>query len=175
MGSLSCQGPGDSEAEGRWNLLAGHAGQAFTRVLTVERPTAAHEVADQAFSCVVWGSEEYWPKFQGHTTQGSHKPHLKHRGQVTLPLVNGRKSADFSLADNTPGLPNVFAVFPTLVWEVAYTQPSRELAATCARWIACSLGRVLLAIGIDIVEKKLKKKTRMRKGDKKKSGKKPEY
>ncbi len=45
---------------------------------------------------------------------------------------------------------------------------------TCARWIACSLGQVLLAIRIDIVEKKLKKKVRMRKGDKKKLGKKPE-
>jgi len=131
-------------------------------------------VADQAFRCVVWGSNQYWPDDQGDKPEGSHNPpHLIHRGQVTLPLVDGRKSADFSLADNTPGLPKILAVFPTLIWEIAYTQTSQELAAICARWIACSLGRVLLVIGIDIVEKKLKK-TRTDKRDKKRSEKKSE-
>jgi hypothetical protein len=139
----------------------------FTGELIVECPTAAHEVADKAYNVVVWGPKEYWPDHQGN--EGALKPpHLDHRGQTTLALVNGRKSADFSLVDCTPGLADILAVFPTIVWEVAYTQTSRELAEVCARWIACSLGRVLLAVGIDIVEG-LSLKTKKAKSEKAKA------
>jgi hypothetical protein len=48
----------------------------------------------------------------------------------------------------------IFTKHPTVVWEVAYSEPSKKVAEDCGRWIACSLGRVLLAISVDIVMEK---------------------
>jgi hypothetical protein len=40
--------------------------------------------------------------------------------------------------------------YPTVVIEVGYSEKPRDLAEDCGRWIVCSLGRVRLAIGINI-------------------------
>ncbi len=149
-----------------------------TGILIVEWPTAVHEVADQAYGNVIWGSTEYWPVNLGNES-GNKPPYIKHRGQVTFPLVNGSKSADFTLADTSPGLPDIFKAFPTVPWEIAYKQTSQGLAEACARWIACSLGRILLVVGIDIVEEKVQTKRLVKKNPRvkqseKQLGKKPE-
>ena len=72
-------------------------------------------------------------------------------GSVDIQLVDGlKKSPDFSFSDSNPDLSLDAHSFPTIIWEVVLTEPSRELAKDCGRFIACPQGRGLLAIGIDI-------------------------
>jgi len=60
------------------------------------------------------------------------------------------KQPDFSFVDNSAGLSNEESTFPTTIFEVAYTETSQKVANDCGRFIACSVGRGLLAIAIDI-------------------------
>ncbi len=61
-----------------------------------------------------------------------------------------KKSPDFSFVDSSPNVPLEASSFPTIIWEVALTESSADLVIDCGRFIACSKGRGLLAIGIDI-------------------------
>ena len=77
-----------------------------------------------------------------------------------MPLSNGGKSPDFSIfSDENPDPKNRFERregtgqligYPTVVIEVGYSEKPRDLAEDCGRWIVCSLGRVRLAIGINL-------------------------
>ena len=40
--------------------------------------------------------------------------------------------------------------WPTVIWEVAYSEDEKKLACDPARYVACSLGRVWLAIGLNV-------------------------
>jgi len=72
-------------------------------------------------------------------------------GSADIELVDGLKKApDCSFADSDPNIPPDARSFPTIIWEVAVTESSAKLAMDCGRFIACSQGRGLLAIGIDI-------------------------
>ena len=82
-------------------------------------------------------------------------------GTICTPLSNGQKSPDFSIYSDGDAktVEDSFGegdgkeatlAYPTVVVEVGYSESTRNLAEDCARWISCSLGRVYLAIGIDV-------------------------
>ncbi len=81
-------------------------------------------------------------------------PNMESGGTSLVQLQGDKKSADYALFDATPGMHAIFRKYPTLVCEVAYAETSAKLAEDCGRWIACSLGRILLAVGLDITLKK---------------------
>ena len=71
-------------------------------------------------------------------------------GSADVDLEDGVKSPDFSLYEDHPTKQPLTQACPTVVWEVAYGEDARALARDLARFVACSLGRVRLAIGIKI-------------------------
>jgi len=85
---------------------------------------------------------------------------VKFGGTAYTKLNDGGKCPDFCMySDDDPNSAKRFrgvdgkeetVVYPTVVMEVVYSESQRNLAEDCARWISCSLGRVHLAIGIDI-------------------------
>lgn len=75
---------------------------------------------------------------------------LRLGGSADVDLVDGIKSPDFSLYDNHPQKMPLTKACPTVVWEVAYSQNESKLAIDLGRHVACSLGRVRLAIGLNI-------------------------
>ena len=44
----------------------------------------------------------------------------------------------------------VMQSWPTVTWEVAYSKDEKQLAHDLGRYVACSLGRVRLAISLKI-------------------------
>lgn len=66
-------------------------------------------------------------------------------GSADVKLVDGIKSPDYSMYEVDSKIP-----WPTVVWEVAYSENERKLAYDLGRHIACSVGRVRLAIGVKI-------------------------
>jgi hypothetical protein len=71
-------------------------------------------------------------------------------GSADVNLVNGIKSPGYSLYENHPQKKPLTKVLPTVVLEVAYSQDEKKLAYNLGRHITCSLGRVQLAIGVNI-------------------------
>jgi hypothetical protein len=81
-------------------------------------------------------------------------------GSGLIYLVDGGKSPDYSILSDHQDDPSKrfngengsagVVAMPTVVVEVGYSESSRDLAEDCGRWICCSLGRVHLAIAIDI-------------------------
>jgi hypothetical protein len=67
-------------------------------------------------------------------------------GSTDVYLEDGVKSPDFSLFEKS----SVTRGWPTVVWEVAYSENEKKLVHDLARFVACSLGRVQLAIGVNI-------------------------
>jgi hypothetical protein len=65
-------------------------------------------------------------------------------------LEDGIKSPDFSLYEYHPKKDPLMRLWPTVVWEVAYSENGKKLAYDLGRYVACSLGRVRLAIGVKI-------------------------
>jgi hypothetical protein len=61
----------------------------------------------------------------------------------------------FETKDSARDLDNYI---PTIIFEVAYTQSSRDLAETAAQHICLTLGQVLLVIAIDIIRTKVEPK-----------------
>lgn len=81
--------------------------------------------------------------------------HINSLGSADIELVDGLKKApNFSFSDSDPNIPLDARSFPTIIWEVALTESTAKLAIDCGRFIACSKGRGLLAIGIDIKHEK---------------------
>jgi hypothetical protein len=81
-------------------------------------------------------------------------PHIDSFGSAERTLADGtRKAPDHSLLDATPGRPIRLKGWPTVVFEMAWTQTSEELAWVCGRWVAASEAKVNLAIGIDVILK----------------------
>jgi hypothetical protein len=71
-------------------------------------------------------------------------------GSANVDLVDGIKSPDFSLYENDLQKRPLTQACPTVVWEVVYSEDERKLARDVGRHVACSLGRVRLAIGVKI-------------------------
>jgi hypothetical protein len=71
-------------------------------------------------------------------------------GSTDVKLCDGTKNPDCSMYEVNPGSISLAEAFPTVVWEVAYGEDERKLAQDLGRWVACSRGRVHLAIGIKI-------------------------
>lgn len=72
-------------------------------------------------------------------------------GTAEMDLQDGAgKQPDFSFVDDSSSLLNEERTFPTTIFEVAFSETSKKLAVDCGRFIACSVGRGLLAIAIDI-------------------------
>lgn len=71
-------------------------------------------------------------------------------GSADVYLEDGVKSPDFSLYEDNPNISPVSGGWPTVVWEVAYSEREKKLVHDLARYVACSLGSVQLAIGINI-------------------------
>ena len=59
------------------------------------------------------------------------------------------KSPDYSMYEVAPKL-RATGGWPTVVWEVAYSQDEKKLAYVLGRYVTCSAGMVQLAIGINI-------------------------
>jgi hypothetical protein len=114
----------------------------------IEYPGPGHEIMDDIFIRFFrsggTGSDTAANDLEG---QG----HINSLGSADIELVDGfKKSPDFSFSDSDPNTPPEACSFPTSIWEVALTESSTKLAVDCGRFIACSQGRGLLAIGIDI-------------------------
>jgi hypothetical protein len=106
---------------------------------------SGHEIVSDVFM-------HFWPS---QTNSTAHKGVLKNilvMGSADMDLQDGTgKQPDFSFIDRSEGLVNEEEwCFPTIIIEVAYTESSQKLAVDCGRYIACSMGRGLLAIAIDI-------------------------
>jgi hypothetical protein len=71
-------------------------------------------------------------------------------GSADVDLEDGIKSPDFSLYEDHPTKQPLTQAWPTVVWEVAYSEDEKRLAFDLGRYVACSLGRVRLAIGLKI-------------------------
>lgn len=71
-------------------------------------------------------------------------------GSADVDLMDRIKSPDFSLYGNHPQKKPLMKAWPTVVWEVVYSQNERKLTNDLWRHVACSLGRVRLAIGVNI-------------------------
>ena len=123
-------------------------------LLIVQMATLGHEIGGTLFKCATLGSQKHWPS-------ESRLPEFCRASSLPLPnvevgetaaieLENGCKGPDFMLYDAMPGQNPVFRKHPTVVCEVAFFETTAKLAEDCGRWIACSLGRVQLAVGIDI-------------------------
>jgi hypothetical protein len=65
-------------------------------------------------------------------------------------LEDGVKSPDFSLYDHDPTEVALTQLWPMVVCEVAYSERAEKLAYDLGRYVTCSLGRVQLAIGVNI-------------------------
>lgn len=79
-------------------------------------------------------------------------------GSMGIPLYGGTsKTPDHSMYNILAGREYSDvqdSCIPTIVFEVAYTQSSRDLAENAARHICLTLGQVLLVVAIDIIRTK---------------------
>jgi hypothetical protein len=122
-------------------------------ILIIQCTSPAHEIGEVIFACAEKGPPQYWPKEcreKEFRLRSPPFPNMESTGTTTIKLQKDKKSADYSLVDATPGQHPIFRNMPTVVVEVAYQETSKKLAEDCGRWIACSLGRVLLAVGFDV-------------------------
>jgi len=119
--------------------------------------TSGHEIMGNVFLCMQHGDPSHWPQAKPDPDMlpvyRSEPPHIGLGGCSRVRLADGRKSPDASYVDNTPGIEERLKGIPTVVFEVGWTEVSNKVAHDCGRWIACSLGRTNLAIGIDIIGK----------------------
>lgn len=111
--------------------------------LIVRYPTFGHEIMSTLFVRLAQDSRALPPLSGSNST-------LRLGGSADVDLVDGIKSPDFSLYDNNPQKKPLTKAWPTVVWEVAYSQDEGKLANDLGRHLACSLGRVRLAIGVNI-------------------------
>jgi hypothetical protein len=103
-----------------------------------------HEVMGNIFM-------QFWHSQGSSTAHNDLVRKVDTTGSAEIDLQDGaRKLPDFSFCDRDSRLSSEERSFPTTIWEVAYTEATSKLAVDCARFIACSLGRELLAIGVDI-------------------------
>ena len=112
--------------------------------MIVRYPTFGHEIISSSLFVWLAQSPGGLPPISGsHST-------LRVGGSADVDLVDGIKSPDYSLYENHPQKKPLTQALPTVVWEVAYNQDEKKLAYDLGRHVTCSLGRVRLAIGVNI-------------------------
>jgi hypothetical protein len=78
------------------------------------------------------------------------KSNIRLGGSTDVKLTDGIKCPDFSLYEDHPAKEALTKAYPTVVWEVAYSEDEKKLAHDLGRLLVCSHSRVRLAIGIKI-------------------------
>jgi len=142
-----------------------------SRTWITEFAGCGHKSLSNMFRLFEYGNSSYWPAAQEDAKQLPlpGPPHIDTFGSAEVVLASGtRKAPDQNFVDSTPGRPIRLKGWPTVVFEVAWTQTSNNLAEVCGRWVAASCGKVNLAIGIDII---VKPKEKGKKGKDEKAGK----
>jgi hypothetical protein len=103
-----------------------------------------------------YGNSKYWLE-KRDDEKGLPLPgpsHIDWFGSAERKLANGtRKAPDHSLLDTTPGRPIRLKGWLMVVFEMAWTQTSEELAWVCGQWVTGSESKVNLAISIDVILK----------------------
>jgi hypothetical protein len=112
--------------------------------LIVHYPTFGHEIMSTLFFNVNINDTE------GRSLFSIDASLVRLGGTADVDLEDGIKSPDFSLYEDHPSKQPLTKAWPTVVWEVAYGEDERKLAEDLGRYVACSLGRVRLAIGVKI-------------------------
>jgi hypothetical protein len=87
---------------------------------------------------------------EGHSLFSVDASVVRLGGSADVDLEDGIKSPDFSLYEDHPTKQPLTQAWPTVVWEVGYSEDEKRLAHDLGRYVACSLGRVRLAIGLKI-------------------------
>jgi len=118
--------------------------------LIVRIPTLGHEIMSDLFDVMKQSGTGYSrePYRGSRIILGGSADVLHHGG--------GHKSLDYSLyvvRDGKGAANDDDNTTPTIVFEVAYTQTSRNLAEEAARHICLTMGRVLLVVAINIIHK----------------------
>lgn len=113
----------------------------FDGHLILEYPTRIHELVPRIFTRLA--------------DQGTRlPPGLVNGASSDIPLLIGTKSPDFSLYDDSTNHPfdgnTVAEVYPTIVFEVAYSQNLRKVSEAAARVIGGSFGAVKLVVVIKL-------------------------
>ena len=118
--------------------------QTNLKQLIIQCAGPGHEIMDDVFM-------QFW---QMQKDSSAHKDVVRKislMGTSEMDLQDGAgKQPDFSFVDRNADLSNEESTFPTTIFEVAYTETSHKVAVDCGRFIACSVGRGLLAVAIDI-------------------------
>lgn len=112
--------------------------------LIVHYPTFGHEIMSTLFFSVNTNDTE------GHSLFSVDVGLVCLGGSTDVDLEDGIKSPDFSLYEDHPTKQPLTQAWPTVVWEVAYSENEWKLAYDLGRYVACSLSRVWLAIGVKI-------------------------
>ena len=71
-------------------------------------------------------------------------------GSTDVNLEDSIKSPDFSLYEDHTTKKPMTQGWPTVLWALAYSEDEMKLAHDLGRYIACSLGRVRLVIGLNV-------------------------
>ena len=109
-------------------------------------PTIGHEIMSTLFFTV--NSKDS----NGHSlfSTDANKNAIHLGGSADVEMMDGSiKSSDYSMYEAAPK-PCVTEGWPTVVWEVAYSQDKKKLAYVLGKYVTCSARMVRLAIGINI-------------------------
>ena len=115
--------------------------------LIVRFPTIGHEIVSELFNIMSKAGTGYPERYRRSSVAMGSSANIHNSG--------GYKSPDFSLyeidEDNRSEI--LDRTSPMIVFEVAYTQPSRKVELEAARHICLTRGQVQLVIAVDIVHR----------------------
>ena len=114
----------------------------------VQYLTFRHEIMTALFLKLIQDGKDL-PQFYASQLGGSVGT-LYAGGSADVKLEDGVKSPDFSLYEEHPKEELVMKAWLTVIWEVGYSENAVDLAKDAARFVACSLRRVQLAIAVKI-------------------------
>ena len=118
--------------------------------LIVRLPTLGHEIMSDLFHVMARSGTGY-PECYGNST-------IIEGGSADIHYCSGGyKTPDFSLYEVKDGegvVNDDDNTTPTIVFEISYTQTSRNLAKEAARHICLTMGWVLLVVAIDIIHER---------------------
>ena len=103
--------------------------------LIVHCLTFGHEIISTLFFSIDTNDAEGCSMFSVYMDAG---------GSADVELVDGVKSLDYSMYNDCPMTwkQPMMQSWPTITWEVAYSEDKKQLAHDLGRYVACSLGRV---------------------------------